>query len=419
MSETPRLLGATRVPGDKSVSHRALILAAMAGSDSTLQGLPEGLDVQATRRCLEALGVALDGGPRAVRVKPPPEWRPGHVLDAANSGTTARLMAGALAARRCSATITGDESLLRRPMERVAAPLRKLGASIETTEGRLPLHVRGVGLHPASWDATVPSAQVKSAFLLAALGAPGESSYAEAWPTRDHLERMLPFFGIPVDRDDSGRLRVRGARPTGARIAIPGDPSSAAALLVAAAMLPGSDLVVENVMLNPLRLGFLDVLRRMGAETEAIEERAGEGPEPLGTLRVRAPQALAPVTVQAHETPSMIDEMPVLLLAAAFATGESRFEGLAELRVKESDRLGAMSDLFSSVGVPHAIEGDAIAVQGGASLRPSAVDARGDHRLAMVHEILALRLPGQPSPWDPCVAVSWPGFHEKLAMLAR
>lgn len=410
-----RLVGATRVPGDKSIAHRALILAGMAGSDSTIAGLPEGLDVLSTRRCLEQVGVVFEGGVRVVRVKPPREWRPGHVLDAGNSGTTARLMAGALAARRCSAAVTGDASLLRRPMDRIASPLRALGAAVETTQGRLPLHVRGVGLQPGRFEATVPSAQVKSAFLLGALGAPGESSYFEPWATRDHLERMLPSFGVPL-RSDAQGLHVSGGRPRGARVSVPGDPSSAAALLVAAAMLPGSDVVVEGACLNPLRLGFVGVLRRMGAHVEATPEHVG-GDEPEGLLRVVAPAELRAVSVTADETPSLIDELPLLMLAAAFARGASRFEGLAELRVKESDRLGAMTALFAALGVAHDLESDALSVEGARDATPCDVDALGDHRIAMIHEILALRVPNQPSPRDPSVHVSWPGFHEKLASL--
>lgn len=414
-----RLLGATRVPGDKSIAHRALLLAGMAGSESTLAGLPDGLDVLATRRCLEKLGVAFEGGARIVRVKPPLEWRPGHELDAGNSGTTARLLAGALVARRCAATLVGDESLSRRPMERVAAPLRALGAAIETSEGRLPLHVRSAVLRGCRWDSAVASAQVKSAFLLAALGADGESAFREAIPTRDHLERMLPSFGVTCRHAEEGWFVIRSGRPSGARVSIPGDPSSAATLLIAAALLPGSDLVIEGVSLNPLRLGFVEMLRRLGVEVAMAGEREGESPEPTGMLSVRAPAELQPFDVAAHEVPGVIDELPMLMLASAFAHGESRFDGIGELRLKESDRLAAMMRIFAGLGVPQELEGSCLRVHGGGELRPCEVDAGGDHRLAMVHEILALRLPGQDSPADPCVAVSWPGFHEKLVMLAR
>ncbi len=419
MSPGRRLRGATRVPGDKSIAHRALILAGMAGSDSTITGVPDGQDVLATRRCLQALGVVFEGGKRTLRVRPPQEFRPGHVLDAGNSGTTARLLAGALASRRCAAEIVGDASLTRRPMERVAAPLRALGAQVDTTGGCLPLRVRPAVLHATSWAGAVPSAQVKSAFLLAALGASGESAYAEAAPTRDHLERMLPAFGVTCGVRPGGEFRLRGARPSGGRVAVPGDASSAATLLIAAAMLPGSDVVIEGACLNPLRMGFVSVLERMGVPVVVEEERGPVVPEPVGTLRVTAPGELAPVTVESHETPSLIDELPMLLLAAARARGVSRFAGIAELRLKESDRLQAMSELFTALGVPHELATDEIAIDGGGPLRPCAVDARGDHRLAMVHAALALALPDQPDPRDPAVAVSWPGFHEKVAELAR
>jgi len=413
----PRLVGATRVPGDKGIAHRALLLAGMAGSESSISGLPDGLDVRSTRSCLEQVGVAFVGGARTVRVTPPAEWRPGHELDAGNSGTTARLLCGALAARRCSATIVGDASLMQRPMERVAAPLRALGADVQATGGRLPLHVRGVGLRAATWEGKVPSAQVKTAFLLAATGAPGESAYREAAPTRDHLERMLPLFGLRVERDGEGWLRLRGGRPTGGRVSVPGDPSSAAALLVGAAMLPGSDLVVEGVLLNPLRLGFAAVLSRMGAEVVMASEEGLSKFEDVGSIRVRGPAELGPVTVTAEEIPSLVDEVPLLAAAAAFAVGESRFEGLAELRVKESDRLQAVGDLLAGLGVEHELEADALALKGGPSHRPCVLDAHDDHRLAMVHALVALRQPGCEVPVDPCVAVSWPGFHEKLAGL--
>ena len=419
LSRLPQLRGAARVPGDKSVAHRALILAGIAGGDSTVSGLPDSLDVLSTRRCLERLGVVFEGTGRAVRVRPPREWTPGATLDARNSGTTARLLAGALAGRRCTATIVGDTSLSGRPMERVAAPLRRLGAQIDLSEGRLPMRVKFATLTPGFWEATVPSAQVKSAFLLAALGAGGESSYREMLPTRDHLERLLPMFGIPVRIDEDDWLHVRGGvRAQGARVAVPGDPSSAAALVVAAALLPGSELIIEGVMLNPLRLGFLDVLVRMGAEIVVQEDAALHGAESVGSILVRGATELGPAHVASAEVPSLIDELPLLVLAAAFTRGESRFDGLAELRVKESDRLEALVDMLDAIGVPHEQDVDSLVLHGDPDVRQiAAVDARGDHRLAMVHAILALRAGLAPPAEDPCVAVSWPGFHERLRAL--
>lgn len=422
-SRLPRLQGAARVPGDKSMSHRALILAGLAGGESTVSGLPDSLDVLSTRRCLERLGVVFEGNARAVRVRPPREWTPGATLDSGNSGTTARLLAGALAGRRCTATIIGDNSLSQRPMERVATPLRELGAQIDLSDGRLPLRVRFGTLAPAAWESTLPSAQVKSAFLLAALGAAGESWYRESVPTRDHLERLLPVFGIPLRIDDDGAIRVRGGlRAQGARVAIPGDPSSAAALIVAAVLLPGSNLTVEGVMLNPLRLGFLEVLSRMGAQIEVHPDVTLQGPESIGNIVVRGVDDLGPIQVAGDEVPSLIDELPLLVLAAAFTRGESRFDGLGELRVKESDRLEAIVDLLGALGVQHEQDVDSLVLQGDPDARLGALldaplDARGDHRLAMVHAILSLRMGDASGVVDPCVAVSWPGFHDRLRSL--
>ena len=406
------------MPGDKSVAHRALILAGMAGSESSISNLPDGLDVLATRECLEALGVSFEGSARTLRVTPPRDWRPGATLDAGNSGTTARLLAGALAGKRCAATVTGDASLSARPMQRVADPLRRLGAQVDLTDGRLPLRVRASALEAAQWDATVPSAQVKSAYLLAALGASGESWYAEALPTRDHLERLLPLFGVTVATDE-GTVRVHGGvRPSGVRLTLPGDPSSAAVLLVAAALLPGSEVTVEGVMLNPLRLGFVDALARMGVTMSVHADILHAGPEPVGSLTVRGAGESGPVTLTASEVPRVIDEIPLLVLAAAFARGESRFEGLSELRLKETDRLAALGDMLAGLGVPHEIEGDTLTLRGEPELAPHVIDSRGDHRLAMLGAVLALRQGREPER-DPCVAVSWPQFYDRLAGLRR
>lgn len=419
MPDLPRVVGALRVPGDKSMAHRALILAGMAGSESTVSGLPDGLDVLSTRRCLERLGVVFDGTGRSLRVRPPRDWTPGAVLDAGNSGTTARLLAGALVARRCPATITGDESLSRRPMARVAAPLRRLGANVDLADGRLPLRVGFASLAPASWEAMLPSAQVKSSFLLAALGAAGESRYRETAPTRDHLERLMPLFGVPVECDEDGTVRVRGGlRPQGARVAIPGDPSSAAVPITAAVMLPGSEVTVEGVMLNPMRLGFVEVLVRMGADIAMKVDRSLLGPEIVGSITARGMNDLEPVHVAAGEVSGIVDELPLLILAAAFTRGESRFDGLAELRVKESDRLDAMLDLLDALSVPHELDVDSLVLRGDPSVRPSRLpDARDDHRLALLRAVLALRAPGASFEQDPCVAVSWPGFYDRFGSL--
>jgi 3-phosphoshikimate 1-carboxyvinyltransferase len=418
LSARPRLVGVAGVPGDKSVAHRALLLASMADGPSTLVGVPNGDDVAATRDAVVALGARVAAGADRWTVEPAATWAADPTLDARNSGTTARLLAGALAARGAAATIVGDASLAQRPMERVARPLLALGARVSTTGGHLPLRVEPAPLLGATWHAEVPSAQVKSAFLLAALGADGDSGYVEATPTRDHLERMLPVFGVPVHRHE-GAIRVsgRGARVRGASVVVPGDLSSAAFLLAGAALLPGSDVTVEGVGLNDTRLGFVRALDRMGAAVEVRVTRESQlGGEPTGRLRVRhAP--LRGVRVRADAVPTLLDELPLLALCAAGAEGASRFEGAGELRHKESDRLQAVLDLLVGLGVRHGLEGDTLTVTGARELRPCGLDARGDHRIAMLLALVTLVTTGSVGNRDPCVAVSWPAFYDQLEAL--
>lgn len=405
-----RLAGRVRVPGDKSTAHRALLLAALADGPSRIVGGPDSLDVLATRRCLEALGTRIDDEDGAWLVHPVERWEQDLRLDAGNSGTTARLLAGVLVGRGVGATIVGDESLSQRPMERVAEPLRALGGQVETSEAVLPLRIEPAPLRSAVWEARVPSAQVKSAFLFAALGAEGESSYVERVPTRDHGERLLREFGAPLESDGRGEHRLRGpARLRGCELRVQGDPSSAAVFVVAATLLAGSDLTVEDVEASPTRRGFLRVLRDMGAQ---VTEHAD------GSVRVRASE-LVGVRVPPDEVPSLVDEVPLLALAAARARGESVFQGLGELRLKESDRLAAVLAMLEALGVPCRLREDDLVIQGGGPLRAAELDARGDHRLAMVQALLALLVPGTPSREEPCVAVSWPTFYDDLKALVR
>ena len=407
---TVRLAGSTRVPGDKSTAHRAFILAALAEGPSRLAGCPDSEDVAATRRCLAELGHRIEQDGSSWVVHPAEDWRAGLRLDAGNSGTTARLLAGALAGRGVESTIFGDESLSRRPMERVAEPLRALGAGVSTTEGKLPLRIRGARLSPAAWTAKAPSAQIKTAFLLAALGADGVSTYHESVPTRDHGERLLVAFGADLARGPSGELHLTGGRPLrGREVSVHGDPSSAAVLITAAVLLPGSQIEVEDVDESPTRRGFVRVLNDMGA---GLEERAAGGIRACSSELVGA-------RIPASEVPSLVDEVPLLALAAACAKGESVFEGLGELRLKESDRLAAVIELLEALGTPHELQGDDLRIEGGGALRPVDLDSRGDHRLAMLSAILALLVPGSAVREDPAVAVSWPAFYDDLKALVR
>ena len=409
------LSGTTRVPGDKSISHRALILAALAVGESRIDGLNDGADVAATAAALRAMSARIErvaGDAWRVRgVGTGALLRPEGPLDLGNSGTGARLLMGLVASHPIATEFTGDTSLSRRPMARVATPLRRLGARIEGD--RLPLRVAGVcPAIPTHHRLEIPSAQVKSALLLAALNTPGVTT-VEGPPSRDHLERMLPLFGVPVEREGD-YLSVRGeAEVRPANVQIPGDASAAAFLAVAALIVPGSEVRIEGVGVNPGRTGLFEVLREMGAEI-AFENAREVSNEPVADLFVRH-SPLNAVEVPPEIAPRMIDEYPILCVAAAFARGTTRMRGLAELRVKESDRLAAMAPLGARA------EGDDLIIEGngGAPLAGGfAIDPAGDHRIAMAYAVAGLhsREPIGVAAMD-CIATSFPGFPATLREL--
>lgn len=415
------LAGRLRVPGDKSISHRALILGGLAVGRTRVKGLLEGEDVLRTAAAMRAYGAAverdgdgtwaIDGAGLGGLAEPP------DVLDLGNSGTSARLLLGVAAAHPVTTFMTGDASLRRRPMARAAEPLMRMGARIVAREGcRLPLAVTGAASPlPFEYRLPVPSAQVKSAVLLAGLNAPGETTVIEPAPTRDHTERMLRHFGGLVevtDRDDGRRITVQGQPELrGADLAVPGDPSSAAFPAVAALIVPGSELLIEGVGVNPLRAGLFETLREMGAAIE-LRNRRIDGGEPIADLAVAASR-LNGVEVPAARAPSMIDEYPILAVAAAFAEGRTVMRGLAELRVKESDRLAAIAEGLARCGVAVAVDGDTLTVEGkGRPPKGGAVLAtRLDHRIAMSFLVLGLGAQApvgidDASPID----TSFPGF---------
>jgi 3-phosphoshikimate 1-carboxyvinyltransferase len=341
-----RLSGRIRVPGDKSISHRALILGALSTRVTRITGLLEAEDIIATARAVAALGAEVDTANGAILVKGQGVGglrAPDAPLDFGNSGTGSRLMLGVVAGHDMEVEFTGDRSLRRRPMGRVLAPLLAMGLQTEADEDHatLPLVVRGTSdLLPIVYDLPVPSAQVKSAVLLAGLHAPGRTTVVEPLAARDHSERMLAYFGAEIAIEDRGggarAVTVAGdAELHGAAITVPGDPSSAAFVIAAALIVPDSDIVIENVLLNPTRSGFIETLREMGAAIELVDRRE-EGGEPVGDLRIKA-SPLAGVRVPAERAPSMIDEYPVLACLAAYAEGETRMEGLSELTLKESE----------------------------------------------------------------------------------
>jgi 3-phosphoshikimate 1-carboxyvinyltransferase len=421
------LRGTARIPGDKSISHRALILSALAVGRSRIEGLSGGLDAAATAAAMRAMGARIetcgDGAVLVDGVGVGALLQPEAALDMGNSGTSARLLIGLVATHPIAATFVGDASLSRRPMERVAAPLRLTGAEIIASPGgTLPLTVRGIA--PAAPQTTrleIPSAQVKSALLLAGLNSPGVTRVVEPVPTRDHSERMLKLFGAEI-WTECGEIALRGEaelRPQA--LAIPGDPSAAAFLAVAASIVPGSDLLIENVGINPHRTGLFRVLREMGADIAFENEREASG-EPVADIRVRhAP--LRAVDVPPDLAPSMIDEYPIFFVAAAFASGRSTARGLAELRVKESDRLAAMAEGLAAVGARIEQGEDGLAIDGtGGDPLPGgggAIATRLDHRIAMSFAILGLhaRAPVALDDFAPA-ATSFPGFAGLLRSLA-
>jgi 3-phosphoshikimate 1-carboxyvinyltransferase len=415
------LKGEAAIPGDKSCSHRALILGAMAEGETSISGLLESDDVLATARAVEALGARVERiGPGEWRLEGRP-WRSPVALECGNSGTTARLLIGAVAGMPGVRVIfSGDKSLSARPMDRVTIPLARMGAAIEGGE-RLPLTVEGGrlgGIHHLNVPA---SAQVKSAILLAGLGTTATVEIVEPMPSRDHSEIMLAQFGCKVDVDDTpdGWVVSLGKQRTlaGCKLEIGTDPSSAAFALVAAAIAPGSDVLAKGVIVNPLRTGLYEVLEAMGADFEVSNECIRSG-EIVADIRVRN-SALNPCHVRPEQIPAMIDEIPVLAVACALADGESVIEGLGELRVKESDRLGAIVAGLTACGVATTVDGDALRIFGRSRVRGGAsVATAGDHRIAMA--FLALGLASeQPVEVDGAemIATSFPGFTEVMRSL--
>jgi 3-phosphoshikimate 1-carboxyvinyltransferase len=419
------LFGTVRVPGDKSISHRALILGAMASGRTRIEGLLEGEDVLATARAMQALGATVTRtGEGAWTVEGQGGFStPGEVIDCGNAGTGVRLIMGAAAGYPITATFTGDASLRKRPMGRVLEPLSQMGARYEAGEGgRLPLTLTGGNLSGIGYRLPVASAQVKSAVLLAGLNAGGDVEVIEPEATRDHTERMLRAFGARVevaDAADGRHIRLpAGQSLTGTNVVVPGDPSSAAFPVVAALITPGSAVTVEGVMLNPLRFGLFETLIEMGADL-TIANRREAGGEEVGDLVARH-SVLRGVVAPPGRAPSMIDEYPILAVAAAFAVGETAMRGVGEMRVKESDRIALMAAGLEACGVDVEEEPEGFIVRGtGAAPRGGAlVETHGDHRIAMSHLVLGLAARAAVRVDQPgMIATSFPGFSEMMRRL--
>jgi 3-phosphoshikimate 1-carboxyvinyltransferase len=420
-----RVTGRIRVPGDKSISHRYAMLAAIAEGESRLTGYAPGADCAATLACLEALGVRitrgatitiLGRGPRGLRA-------PSAPLDAANSGTSMRLFAGLLAAHPFTSAIGGDESLSRRPMRRVIEPLTRMGATIDAIDGRPPLTIHGGSLHAITHQPEVPSAQVKSAVLLAGLHADGRTAVKELTPTRDHTERALEAFGGRVIRDGDSVAVDGGQRLRAMTADVPGDISSALFWLALAAGTPGSDLTIEGVGLNPSRTAVFEVIRRAGARLDLPDFPAEAGGhaagEPAGSIRVQFGQPVS-FEITPDEVPLMIDEIPGLAALAAMQPGVAMtVRGARELRVKESDRISMLARGFGRLGIRVDEYEDGFTIHGGPPAGGEA-DAAGDHRLAMAFAIAGSRARGPVHVTGAdAVAVSYPGFFDELERIAR
>jgi 3-phosphoshikimate 1-carboxyvinyltransferase len=419
------LIGTVTAPGDKSISHRALLLGAMAHGTTTIEGLLEGQDVLHTAGAMRLFGASVtQTGPGGWTV----EGRgglvePSDIIDCGNAGTGVRLIMGAAAGYELAATFTGDASLRGRPMGRVLTPLGQMGASwTGRSGGRLPLTLQGGGLSAITYRLPVASAQVKSAVLLAGLNAKGGVEVQEPEATRDHTERMLRAFGATVqveDKDNVRLIRLSGDQAlSGTHVRAPGDPSSAAFAIVAALITPGSEVTVKGVMLNPLRAGVFSTLQDMGADLTIANLREDSG-EPVGDLTARY-SALKGVTVPPERAPAMIDEYPILAVAAAFATGTTIMRGIGEMRVKESDRIALMAEGLKACGVMLEEEPEGLIVHGNGKPPKGGgtVTTKGDHRIAMAHLVLGLAAQSGVTVDEPgMIATSFPTFHSLMTGL--
>jgi len=418
------VVGHIAVPGDKSISHRAVLIGSIADGETRVAGFGRSADTEATIAAVRALGAEVveedvdtlritGAGLRGLRA-------PDEPIDCGNSGTLIRLLAGILAGQPGRFELTGDESLRRRPVERVAAPLRRMGALAESRDGRPPLVVEGGSLCGIRYELPVASAQVKSALLLAGLLAVrGDTTVVERFPSRDHTELLLEQAGVAMRRAPSS-VRVSPARALSlGEVAIPGDFSSAAPFVLAATLVPGSELTVHDVGLNPTRTGFLDVLERMGARLTVFNRRR-LGREPVGDLEIRS-SSLVATSIEGAEVPRLVDELPLFALAAAYARGESAVRGAAELRWKETDRIESVTDALRALGVRISKSDDGFRVRG-VPTRPKggSVHAAGDHRIAMLGAVAGIASrDGVELEGAEAVAISFPGFFELLDRVAQ
>ncbi len=427
---TPRgpLKGTIAVPGDKSITHRAIILSALAEGDSTISAYCRGEDCLNTMRAFQAMGIQIEERPAQLRVRGKGLWgltEPAQPLDCGNSGTGIRLLAGLLAGQDFFTILTGDDSIRRRPMGRIVKPLREMGATIAGRKGGelAPLAITGSRLRGLAYSSPVASAQIKSSLLLAGLYAEGTTSVSEPRRSRDHTERLFRYFGIPV-REKDAAVSIEG-RPSvgwaGKPVVVPGDLSAAAFFIVGATLVPGSDVTITSIGINPTRTGILEILTEMGANIEILDRRDEAG-EPVADIRVRS-AGLRGIRIGAERIPQTIDEFPILCVAAALAEGETTITEASELRVKESDRIAIMTAELSKVGAVIEETKNGLTIQGFGSgktgrLRGATCTSHGDHRVAMSMAIAGLTAEGQTRIEDiDCIETSFPGFESKFLEL--
>jgi 3-phosphoshikimate 1-carboxyvinyltransferase len=408
--------GELTVPGDKSISHRSLMLGGIAQGVTDITGFLAGEDCLATLRALQALGVRIERpedqhvivhgvGLHGLRAAAKP-------LDMGNAGTAMRLSMGLLAPQRFNSTLIGDESLMSRPMERAATPLRLMGANIKTQNGRPPVEINGTPLTGIDYALPVASAQVKSAILLAGLQASGQTRVTEPAPTRDHTERMLRAFGVKITQQGATATIEGGQTLRGTQVVVPADFSSAAFFLVAGCLAAEKPLLLRKVGINPTRTGLLQLLLQMGADIKVHPHPGPKDAEPIADIEVRKSR-LKGITVSEDLVPLSIDEFPVFFVAAACAEGETLVRGAEELRVKETDRLAAMADGLTTLGVENRLHPDGLWIRGGDGFKGGTVDSCGDHRIAMSFAVASLRARGEIEILDVAnVATSFPGFVE-------
>ena len=423
VSPAKSVTGTIRVPGDKSISHRAAILAAMAEGKTRISNFSTAEDCRTTLRCLEQLGVRIDHESEDIVVAGAGKQgfqRSGEALDCGNSGTTARLLCGLLAGQSFDSVLTGDASLSKRPMQRVIEPLKMMGAEIDSSDGRLPLRIHGRQLHGIRYELPVASAQVKSCVLLAGLLADGKTTTVEQTPTRDHTERMLQWLGLDLERTGERAVALDGSATIKAKdISVPGDISSAIFFLVAAACLPGSAIAITDVGLNPTRTTFLDVLKETGVNIEFadVEEASNE---PRGTLRVQGGLNRGRrLTIVGDRVAGSIDEIPILALIGTQIDGGLEVRDAGELRHKETDRIAAIVENLRRMNAAVEEFADGFVVER-SDLKGASIDPRGDHRIAMAFAVAALLAEGESEiVGAECVDISFPGFFDTLASVVR